>query len=330
MGHGTDPSAGRLTTVVASILVAAASVDSHAAVSPPQPPLAVPPALLEPLPEGPRYAVPTRLDGAGRVLAPVMVNGRGPFRFILDTGANRAVLAPRLLEALGLQAQGEGPTLEVHGVTGSAALPSVQLAELKAGELTLVRDQRVPVLGAAMLAQADGILGIEGLSSARIEIDFADDQVVIERSNGRKRAPEGYLTVEASLRHGGLLMVPGRVGKVRVKAIIDTGAERTLGNEALRLALQRSMKHDEGEGRTRTVLGATPAVHQGTALIAPTIYLGDAELRDLEVTFGNLHVFRIWDLEQEPALLIGMDLLGTVERLVIDYRRREVQLKPRS
>ena len=51
---------------------------------------------------------------------------------------------------------------------------------------------------------------------------------------------------------------------------------------------------------------------------------------DGQVTFGNLHVFRVWGLEHEPALLIGMDLLGTVERLVIDYRRREVQLKPRG
>ena len=58
------------------------------------------------------------------------------------------------------------------------------------------------------------------------------------------------------------------------------------------------------------MFGATPEVGQGTSLIAPTIFLGEAELRDLEVTFGDLHVFRVWDLEHEPAMLIGMDLLG--------------------
>jgi hypothetical protein len=75
-------------------------------------------------------------------------------------------------------------------------------------------------------------------------------------------------------------------------------------------------------------MGATPDLHEGTSQIAPIIRIGDTELRNLEVTFGDLHVFRIWDLVDEPALLIGMDLLGTVERLVIDYRRREIQLKP--
>ncbi|HEX6572433.1 MAG TPA: aspartyl protease family protein, partial [Steroidobacteraceae bacterium] len=65
----------------------------------------VPVAVAQPSPmsppalgQEPSYAVPTRLDRAGRVLAPVMVNGQGPYRFILDTGANRAVLAPRVLE----------------------------------------------------------------------------------------------------------------------------------------------------------------------------------------------------------------------------------------
>ena len=51
-------------------------------------------------------------------------------------------------------------------------------------------------------------------------------------------------------------------------------------------------------------------------------------MRSLEVTFGDLNVFRIWGLENEPALLIGMDLLGTVRRLIIDYRRREILLQP--
>jgi predicted aspartyl protease len=277
----------------------------------------------------PTYAVPTRLDRAGRVLAPVMVNGQGPYRFILDTGANRAVLSPRVLEGLRLQLAADGPTVAVHGVTGSALLPAVRIDELRAGEMVLARDQNVPVLSQTVLADADGILGIEGLRSARIDIDFVEDRVSIVKSSGRQAARSGFLTIDVSLRHGGLIVVPGRVGKVRVKAIIDTGAERTLGNNALRQALLLVSRNGAEELATR-VFGATPEVGQGTSLVAPTVFLGEAELRDLEVTFGDLHVFRVWDLEHEPALLIGMDLLGTVERLVIDYRRRELQIKPRT
>lgn len=290
-----------------------------------QPSPLLPPALVQ----EPTYAVPTRLDRAGRVLAPVMVNGQGPYRFILDTGANRAVLSPRVLEGLRLQLAADGPTVAVHGVTGTALLPAVRIDELRAGEMVLARDQNVPVLSQTVLADADGILGIEGLRSARIDIDFVEDRVSIVKSSGRQAARSGFLTIDVSLRHGGLIVVPGRVGKVRVKAIIDTGAERTLGNNALREALLLVSRNGAEELTTR-VFGATPEVGQGTSLVAPTVFLGEAELRDLEVTFGDLHVFRVWDLEHEPALLIGMDLLGTVERLVIDYRRRELQIKPRT
>ena len=326
---------GRLRAVILGLLAAATPVPAQTPSSVPPAATTVPPAVpslpepgsqipsAEPLPE---YAVPTKRDRAGRVLAPVMVNGQGPFRFILDTGANRAVLSPRVAALLNLQVSDATP-LSVHGVTGSAVLPAVSVDSLKAGEVTLARNKLMPVLSADVLANADGILGIEGLGSARIDIDFKNDSVRISESNGRKRAPPGFLTIPASLRLGGLLMVQGRVGRVRVQAIIDTGAERTLGNMALRDALL-GKRNTQVESRSRTVFGATPQATEGMALIAPTIFLGEAELRDLEVTFGDLHVFRIWELEDKPAILIGMDLLGIVQRIIIDYRRSELQVRP--
>ena len=79
----------------------------------------------------PLYAVPTRRDRVGRVLAPVLVNGQGPFRFILDTGANRSVLSQRVLTAVGLALAADGPSIAVHGVTGTAVLPAVRLDVLQ-------------------------------------------------------------------------------------------------------------------------------------------------------------------------------------------------------
>ena len=106
-------------------------------------------------------------------------------------------------------------------------------------------------------------------------------------------------------------------------------AERTLGNRELqrRLALDR---RDGGDPGTLTrVYGATDAVQQGESVIAPEIRLGDATLDNLEVTFADLPVFRVWKLEQVPAMLIGMDLLGVVAQLNVDYRRAELQIRHR-
>jgi len=285
-----------------------------------------PTAVAEPVAEI-IYAEPTTFDRVGRVLAPVRVNGQGPFRFILDTGANRSVLSPRVAQLLGLTPSAE-TSINVHGITGSAVLPAVEIDELKAGGLTVVRNKRMPVLPETVLADADGILGVEGLSNSRIDVDFAAGTVTIGRSRGIP-AGKGMLTVPASLRHRGLLVADGRVGRVRIKAIIDTGAERTLGNAALQAALVLEPSRTQGYGLA-TVHGATPELAEGTSLRAPTIFLGETELENLEVTFGDLYVFKLWELEEEPALLIGMDLLGTVQRLVIDYRRRELHILPWS
>ncbi len=274
----------------------------------------------------PLYAVSTRIDRSGRILAPVWVNQQGPFRFILDTGANRSAISEGLARRLGLAATGE-VAIAVHGVTGTGILPSVRVEQLQAGQIEVGRDRKIPVLSPAVLGGADGILGIEGLEAARIDVDFENDRVEIRRSTGRELRERGFIRIPAFVRHRGLLMVPARVGRTRVQAIIDTGAERTLGNLALRDALFQQQRSG-AEVAIRTVIGATPELGTGIALRVPTIELGKADLNDLDVTFGTLHVFRIWDLEREPAMLIGMDLLGIVRKLVIDYRRREISILP--
>jgi len=306
----------RAAAIVATLLVLAAHGQSTAndvRAAPPQ----------EPADPAPLYSKPVERDRTGRVLAEVEINGRGPYRFILDTGANRSALSPLVAAELGLVAIGTSSVV-VHGVTGAATLPIVDVASLRVGDVVL-KHIRMPVLPANVLADADGILGVEGLQSARVDVNFAQDSVTVRPSTGR-RAPSEYLVVPARIERGGLLMVNGRIGRLPVRIIIDTGAERTLGNAPLRDALQGRLSAGD-RVEDAVVIGATPGTQDGVSFLAPMIRIGEARLRDLPVTFGDLHVFEIWGLEDEPALLIGMDLIGSLEHFVIDYRQREFHLK---
>ena len=49
----------------------------------------------------PRYVAPTRRDQIGRIWAPVLINGRGPFRLVLDTGASSSGVTAMVALALG-------------------------------------------------------------------------------------------------------------------------------------------------------------------------------------------------------------------------------------
>ncbi len=69
------------------------------------------------------------------------------------------------------------------------------------------------------------------------------------------------------------------------------------------------------------------AVEDGVIYAMPNIRLGSIELVDPGVTFANLYIFKQWKMTNEPAILIGMDALGVLDALVIDYRRHELQVR---
>lgn len=275
------------------------------------------------MPENPVFATPTRLDRIGRVVAPVMINGRGPYLFIVDTGASRSAISPKLAQQLGLV-----PSLDalmtVQGVTGGEAVPSVVIEHFQAGDIKITKAQ-LPVLAGHVFADADGILGVEGLENMCLLVDFQKDRLAITKS--RPRRLEGtWMRVPVRLRFGRLMVADATIGRKKVQAVIDTGAERTLGN----LALMRLLDLEKAAlepGTDTHVFGTTSVLEPADSIPSPIIRLGQTGIRQLSVTFADLNVFRIWNLENEPALVLGMDVLGTTKALLFDYKRGELLIR---
>ena len=293
------------------------------AANPPVMPGAARPGAAVPQPLSPQdllFASPTTLDHIGRVVASVMIDGKGPFRFIIDTGANHSTISPQLATALGLR-----PSLQlamrVTGVTGSADVATVPIERLQAGDL-VISDSRFPVILSSILDGADGILGAAGLQDERLLVDFSHNRVIITRSHGYS-VPWGFTRVWANRLHGGLLSVPGQVGDVRVTAIIDTGSEHTLGNQALYRALYA---HERGKGTylNTDVYGVTEQVGAGKLQLAPLIDLGAIKIDGVALVFGDFHIFQAWGMTEQPAMILGMDVLGTVKAFAIDFPHQEI------
>lgn len=270
----------------------------------------------------PRYVAPTLRDRIGRVWAPVLINGRGPFRLVLDTGATRSAVLPRVADSLGIPLAGSS-TIRVHGVTGSAMVASIAVDRLEVGDL-LIGATRLPIV-ADVFGGADGVLGTEALGDKRIHIDFGGDRIEISRSR-REHLGAGFSKIPLKLSRGRLLSLEVRIGSVRTKAIIDTGAQRTLGNQALREALSRRPR----DWRQEDIVGVTLDVASGDSVPIPPVTLGTVTIRGLHATFTDTFIFEHWQLTREPALLLGMDVLGLMDTLVIDYRMREMHVRLRT
>lgn len=283
----------------------------------------VPLATIDVVNEEPRYVAPTRVDKIGRIWAPVTVNGRGPFRFALATGASHSALTPRSAETLGLQTDPD-QTVVLRGSTGSIAVPMVAVETLEIGDL-LIEPGRLAVIPDA-LGGADGVLGMDELADMRIHIEFRQDRITIRRSRNQ-RASDRFETIPVEFQQGRLLVAEAYLGGVPVKAIIDTGGETTLGNAALRAALAERRKHAVQDGTLDRVFGATLDMQVGTRLETPTLRLGKILVRIPEITFADFEIFKHWHMTEEPAMLIGMDVVGLFDTLIIDYKRKELQVK---
>src|SRR5437899_9316658 len=120
--------------------------------------------------------VDTGLDAYEHMLGPVMINGQGPFQFLVDTGANTSCVSKTLAERLAL------PTTEparVHTIVGVRERPGVLIDRLEVGERKR-KSVRVAVL--PLTDALDGVLGIDWLSGQRLELGFKAKSLTITRS----------------------------------------------------------------------------------------------------------------------------------------------------
>jgi predicted aspartyl protease len=310
-------------------LVLASGARSALATAPTLAPTLTPPApsaveeltdVLVEAPE-PRYVAPTHRDQIGRIWAPVFINNRGPFRLVLDTGASHSAVTAMVALALGIPTDQSPPVL-LRGVTGSAKVPTIHVETLSIGDLA-VDSPMLPIVPDAM-GGAEGVLGSEGLANKRVFIDFRHDQITIAFSRDEKAGAD-FIRVPFGSLHGKLIVVNALVGDVRTKAIIDTGGQTTIANLALRDAL--AQRNSPSKGSPDQITGVTMAVQDGTLIPMPAINFGSIQILTSSATFADMAIFKEWKLTSQPTVVIGMDALGTLDTLVIDYRRHELQMR---
>jgi hypothetical protein len=170
------------------------------------------------------------------------------------------------------------------------------------------------------------VLGGEGMTDKRIHIEFLKDRITILRSQ-RASAPAGFSVVPFKYALNRGMRVDVMVGPIRAVALIDSGAQTTVGNLALRQALAR--RRGDRDAYDDAIIGVTEDIQQATQVRVPSIVAGQLIVNNAPIMFSDLHIFEYWQINSRPALIIGMDVLGALDTLIIDYRRKELQIKVR-
>lgn len=250
-----------------------------------------------------------------RMTGPVRVHGTGPYPFVVDTGANQSVVSAEIVAKLGLKA---GDPQPLNGVAGVQMTPTVTTSLQFGGRGA--HDATLSVLPAASIG-GPGMLGLDQLDGARLTLDFAHQQVTIDEGPALPGGGDAF-RMRAQRRDGQLTLVDADLAGIKVTAFLDSGAQDTIGNMALReLAITRYPLTPIQHVPIVSVTGQTIAAEFADL---PALRIGGVTLPDWPVAFADLHIFRMWNLTGAPAILIGIDVLSRFETVCLDFRNDQV------
>jgi predicted aspartyl protease len=255
-----------------------------------------------------------------RLTVPVGVGNRGPYNFIIDTGAERTVVSRELAGMLDLNA---GAPIMLTSMTTRSQVDTVIVPGLSIKSIGEMHTIVAPALEARNLG-AVGLLGIDTLRNHQVSIDFENGTMAVRPSVKRKRTVRrnpDEIVVTAKNVFGQLIVTDAYYGTTRIQVVIDTGSQVTLGNSALRRRVGRNVP------RTHPIQLTSVTGERAIAAytMVPQIRVGDVVFGAMPVAFADVMPFERFGLTNRPALLLGMDSLRSFRRVDIDFPNRQVR-----
>lgn len=270
------------------------------------------PALLDP---AAAEVLALEEDRNRRMTVPVRIDGNGPYDFMIDTGSQATAVTREINTQLGLPPAG---TAMLVGMASRRAVDLVEVARLDIGNHT-ISGFSAPVLERAHVG-ADGIVGLDSLQDFRVMIDFREQTIALEDTRDKRDASRrGFeIVVRARAKLGQLLITDAVVEGIRATVIIDTGAQTSHANNALR---ERIRTKRASEVTTTDVNGVDLV---GQMSLMRTLSIEGLSLTNVPLTFADTPAFEALGLNDTPALSLGMQHLALFDRVAIDFANRRV------
>jgi predicted aspartyl protease len=260
------------------------------------------------------------IDRSDRMTVQVQVNGSVAVPFIVDTGAERTVIANDLARKLQLES---GPVLTLATISGRTQVNSFFIDKLTTASVNL-EGLEAPGLERSNLG-AYGLLGIDSLEDSRVLLDFANqkmDVLASRKTRGKTKLENGMIVVTAKKKAGRMIISSAKIDGIKVDIILDTGAQSSMANLALRDKLRRRHRtFDYVPVKMRSVTGS---ILNGEFTQLKEIEVGGLTINDLPITFADNYAFTALKLQDKPAILLGMDALQLFDRVLIDFGNRRV------
>lgn len=258
--------------------------------------------------------IKVRNESYDRLTVPVTVEGQGPFRFMIDTGAQATILSRDLADRLGVT---DRKPATLIGISSTAPIEVAPVMSLELGTRRYMIET-VPLVEKDNIGDADGILGLDSLQDQRVLLDFRNRtfSVADADSLGGNR---GYdIVVRARPVLGQLVITSAELDGIKVAVIVGSGAQGSVGNIALQ---QRLRGRSLGDAVMTDINGVT---NQSEMKLTREVRIGKARISNIPLTFVDSPSFKALGLDDKPAMVLGMNELRLFKRVAIDFKQRKV------
>lgn len=320
-----------------------------------------------------RYLGTTKINRAGgketvtipfelinnRPFVKVMINGKGPFRFVVDTGASMSVLSDKTANLLGVKPVAKGGNARAIGGSGTfpilyGLLDSVSIGDTKIDTVPIYIRTVFSTADSPEMERSDGYLGLSVLSNYAVTIDYRTRQMLLDRtpltdeqlaSKNNPGKPDALKTdnvinnapvtglaagIEVPIRStsGGLASAEARLPTMEqpLNFIVDTGATISVVSKAV--VKRHQLEGLKLNGETFRVIGAAGIEDGAEALGLSTLTVNNLRKTNSRALILDMDAVNETSGFEQHGILGGDYLMHF--RVLLDLRRHYFQLIPQS
>jgi predicted aspartyl protease len=245
-------------------------------------------------------STPFALGDQGGIIVDVMLNGQGPFRMLLDTGATHSAVTSGVADALGARVVAQ---TNVISPAGSALRLIIAIDSLAIGpkQVDVILPSVAPERTFDSRGEIKGLIGQDVLAGLRYTLDFTRRVIEWHEESPQKSGIRLGLTFE----HGRFLVTLPQ-GRTTLRFVPDSGAGGVVLFDA------RCRRQLQSIATGETVELSTGAGSQTASIVRiPALRIGERTLRDIRaVSVGGD--------EPHPAAGDGLLPLHLFERVTFD------------
>ena len=260
-------------------------------------------------------SAPMPVSGLNLPMVEAFVNGKGPYRFIVDTGGSIMLsLDAAVAQELGIRFHGKAT---VRGVAGTEETHQALIDDFRIGEIRMTRVMtRVFEVSKALMHSADGIVGTGMFGDYRMTLDFNHGRIIVGAAGSTAAAGEALpIRVVGDAKLIPLIKVENEF----CTGLFDSGADAVAHSPRKLAALFPGVPIQEVEMGAALGVGGgdkpSISIGPGTRLeIGKKIYekLGGVGLNVLDDTMSPM-------LGVQVDVLLGMPVMRDMKTLTVDY-----------